>query len=118
MRIWELYELAEELKVSHRGAGRVERGQRLDSSCLATGYGRQYAIKVLRAGHGCQCAGGCPGRGGTARGTGPRSRSAGRPPNQSESGCVIFQICDGATPAKFQYQPDAGFGSRAEWTIG
>lgn len=40
------------------------------------------------------------------------------PPGQSESGCVIFQIPDGAIPAKLQYTPDSGFsGNLAEWTI-
>jgi hypothetical protein len=50
MRIRERYELAEELRYRYRGWGRVERGQLLDSFCLATGYGRKYAIKVLRGG--------------------------------------------------------------------
>ena len=48
MRIRERYELAEELRSRYRGSGRVERGQLLDSFCLATGYGRKYAIKVLK----------------------------------------------------------------------
>ncbi len=48
MRIRERYELAEELRSRYRGSGRVERGQLLDSFCLAAGYGRKYAIKVLR----------------------------------------------------------------------
>ena len=48
MRIRERYELAEELRSRYRGSGRVERGQLLDSVCLATGYGRKYAIKVLQ----------------------------------------------------------------------
>ncbi|MHB1526840.1 MAG: hypothetical protein ACYCZN_11280 [Candidatus Dormibacteria bacterium] len=48
MRIRERYELAEELRSRYRGSGRVERGQLLDSFCLATGYGRKYAVKVLR----------------------------------------------------------------------
>jgi Domain of unknown function (DUF4352) len=39
------------------------------------------------------------------------------PPGQSESGCVIFQIPSSAVPARFQYQPDAGFGSLAEWNL-
>ena len=48
MRIRERYELAEELRTRYRGAGRVEKGQLLDSFCLASGYGRKYAVKVLR----------------------------------------------------------------------
>ncbi len=48
MRIRERYELAEELRARYRGAGRVEKGQLLDSFCLASGYGRKYAVKVLR----------------------------------------------------------------------
>ena len=48
MRIRERYELAEELRSRYRVTGPVERGQLLDSFCLATGYGRKYAIKVLR----------------------------------------------------------------------
>ena len=48
MRIREWYELAEELRCRYLGAGRVERGQLLDSFCLATGYERKAAIKVLR----------------------------------------------------------------------
>jgi hypothetical protein len=48
MRIRGRYELAEELRSRYRGAGRVERGRLLNSFCLATGYGRQYAVKVLR----------------------------------------------------------------------
>ena len=48
MRIWERYELAEELRARYRGPGRVEKGQLLDSFCLASGYGRHYAVKVLR----------------------------------------------------------------------
>ncbi len=48
MRIRERYELAEEVTTRYQGAGRVEKGQRLDSFCLASGYGRKYAVKVLR----------------------------------------------------------------------
>ncbi|MDA8330306.1 MAG: hypothetical protein M0027_03695 [Candidatus Dormibacteraeota bacterium] len=48
MRIRERYELAEELRARYRGAGPVEKGQLLDSFCLASGYGREYAVKVLR----------------------------------------------------------------------
>ena len=48
MRIRDRYELAEELTSRYLGAGRVERGQLLDSLCLATGYERKYAIKVLK----------------------------------------------------------------------
>ena len=48
MSIRERYELAEELRTRYRGAGRVEKGQLLDSFCLASGYGRKYAVKVLR----------------------------------------------------------------------
>ena len=48
MRIRERYELAEELRSRCRGSGLVELGQLLDSVCLATGYGRKYAIKVLK----------------------------------------------------------------------
>ena len=48
MRIRERYELAEELRARYRGAGRVEKGPLLDSFCLASGYGRKYAVKVLR----------------------------------------------------------------------
>lgn len=48
MRIREQYELAEELRSRYWGAGRLERGQLRDSFCLATGYGRKYAVTVLR----------------------------------------------------------------------
>jgi len=37
MRIRERYELAEDLRPRYRGSGRIERGQLLDSFCLATG---------------------------------------------------------------------------------
>ena len=47
LRILERYELAEELGPKCRRASRPERGTLLDSFCLATGYGRKYAIKVL-----------------------------------------------------------------------
>lgn len=48
MRLRERYELASELRGRYAAAGRRERGQILDSYCLATGYGRKHAIKVLR----------------------------------------------------------------------
>ena len=48
MRIRERYELAEEVRSRYRGSGRVDRGQLLDSFCLATGYGRKYAIKLRK----------------------------------------------------------------------
>jgi hypothetical protein len=35
----------------------------------------------------------------------------------SESGCVVFQIPSGVTPAKFQYRSQDGFGALAEWSI-
>ena len=48
MRIRERYELADQLRSRYLGAGRVERGQLLDSFCLATAYERKCAIKVLK----------------------------------------------------------------------
>ena len=48
MRIRERYQLAAELRTRYRGAGRVEKGELLDSFCLASGYGRKYAVRVLR----------------------------------------------------------------------
>ena len=48
MGIRERYELAEELRSRYLGAGRVERGQLLDSFCLATGYERKDEIKVQK----------------------------------------------------------------------
>lgn len=48
MRIRERYELAAELAEQYRMAGRKGRGKILDSFCLATGYGRKYAIEMLR----------------------------------------------------------------------
>ncbi|MGH7697862.1 MAG: transposase [Candidatus Dormibacteria bacterium] len=48
MRIRERYELAEELGPWYRRAKRSERGAILDGFCLATGYERKYAIRVLR----------------------------------------------------------------------
>jgi hypothetical protein len=46
MRIRERYELAEALRSRCRRSGWVEWGQLLDPLCLATEYGRKYAIKV------------------------------------------------------------------------
>jgi len=48
MRIRERYELAVELGWSYQEAGRKERGQILDTFCLATGYSRKHALRVLR----------------------------------------------------------------------
>jgi hypothetical protein len=47
------------------------------------------------------------------------SGSATLPPNQSESGCVIFAVPSGAVLSKFQYIPNAGFASSlGEWNLG
>ncbi|HVB54351.1 MAG TPA: ISNCY family transposase [Candidatus Acidoferrales bacterium] len=48
MRIRERYELAEELAPRYRRARRRERGEILDGFCLATGYERKHALRVLR----------------------------------------------------------------------
>jgi transposase InsO family protein len=48
MRIRERYELAVELGWSYQQAGRKERGRILDAFCLATGYSRKHALRVLR----------------------------------------------------------------------
>ena len=69
MRIRERYELAEELRTRYRGAGRVEKGELLDSFCLASGYGRKYAVKVLRDGGDCRCHQRCPANGEASRPT-------------------------------------------------
>ena len=50
MRIRERYELAEELRSRYQGSGRVERGQLLDSFCLATGYGRKQVPRAVWTG--------------------------------------------------------------------
>ena len=47
MRIRERYELATELKERYRSASKRERGELLDAFCLASGYERKHAIKVL-----------------------------------------------------------------------
>lgn len=47
MRIRERYELAMELKERYGKATRRERSQLLDAFCLATGYERKHAVKVL-----------------------------------------------------------------------
>ncbi len=47
MRIRERYELAAELKDRYRQATKRERGELLDAFCLASGYERKHAIKVL-----------------------------------------------------------------------
>jgi hypothetical protein len=44
----ERYELAGELRNRYAAAGRSERSEILNGFCLATGYGRKYAIRVLR----------------------------------------------------------------------
>lgn len=47
------------------------------------------------------------------------SGSSTLPPNQSESGCVIFEVPSSAVLSKFQYIPDAGFAtSLGEWNLG
>ncbi len=47
------------------------------------------------------------------------SGSSTLPPNQSESGCVVFQVPSSAVLSKFQYIPDAGFAaSLGEWNLG
>lgn len=48
MRIADRYELAKELGPRYWAGDRRERGAVLDAYCLATGYGRKYAITVLR----------------------------------------------------------------------
>lgn len=48
MRVRERYELAEELRGRYAAAGRAARTEILNGFCLATGYDRKYAIKVLR----------------------------------------------------------------------
>ena len=48
MRIGERYELAAELGERYAAAGRKERGELLNSFCLATSYNRKYAISMLR----------------------------------------------------------------------
>jgi hypothetical protein len=46
------------------------------------------------------------------------SGSSTLPPNQSESGCVVFQVPSSAVLSKFQYIPDAGFASSlGEWNL-
>ena len=87
MRIRERYELAEELRSRYRGSGRVERGQLLDSFCLAVGYGRKYAITLLRGRRRVTRRRWIPGPVGTDRGSGSRSRSVGRPPTTPEPEC-------------------------------
>jgi hypothetical protein len=47
MRIRERYELASELKERYRQASKRERSELLDAFCLASGYERKHAIKVL-----------------------------------------------------------------------
>ena len=49
MRIRERYELAVDLGWSYREAGRRQRSRILDAFCLATGYSRKHALRVLRA---------------------------------------------------------------------
>jgi len=48
LRVKERYELARELGDRYAAARRAERGEILNGFCLATGYERKYAIKVLR----------------------------------------------------------------------
>ncbi|MEO8744319.1 MAG: hypothetical protein ABI334_07405 [Candidatus Dormiibacterota bacterium] len=48
MRIRERYELATELSWGYQQAGRKERSRILDAYCLATGYSRKHALRVLR----------------------------------------------------------------------
>ena len=48
MRVKERYELAGELRNRYAAAGRRQRSELLNGFCLATGYGRKYAIRVLR----------------------------------------------------------------------
>ena len=47
MRIRDRYELAGELQARYRDANKRERGELLNAFCLATGYERKHAIKVL-----------------------------------------------------------------------
>ncbi len=44
----ERYELAGKLRNRYAAAGRPERSEILNGFCLATGYGRKFAIRVLR----------------------------------------------------------------------
>jgi len=48
MRIGERYEFAREQQDRYAAAGKRERSRILDSFCLATGYDRKYAIRMLR----------------------------------------------------------------------
>lgn len=48
MRVRERDEFAEDLGPKYRRALRIERGQLLDSLCLATGFGRNYALRRPR----------------------------------------------------------------------
>lgn len=48
MRVGERYELAKELRERYAAANRAERSEILNGFCLATGYDRKHAIKVLR----------------------------------------------------------------------
>lgn len=48
MRVGERYELARELGERYAAAGRAGRREILNGFCLATGYNRKHAIKVLR----------------------------------------------------------------------
>jgi transposase InsO family protein len=48
LRVGERYELARELRERYAAADRGGKAQILDAFCLATGYGRKHAIKVLR----------------------------------------------------------------------
>jgi hypothetical protein len=48
LRLQERYELASELRDRYAAAGRPERGEILNGYCLATGYDRKPAMRVLR----------------------------------------------------------------------
>ncbi|HUZ90085.1 MAG TPA: hypothetical protein VMU49_09715 [Candidatus Acidoferrales bacterium] len=47
MRIRDRYELAGDLEARYQLASKRERGELLNAFCLATGYERKHAIKVL-----------------------------------------------------------------------
>src|SRR5207245_2711802 len=48
LRLQDRYELARELRERYVAAGRAGRSELISSYCLATGYDRKNAIKVLR----------------------------------------------------------------------
>jgi hypothetical protein len=48
MRVEDRYQFAREQQPRYWAAGKAERSRILDAFCLATGYGRKYAITMLR----------------------------------------------------------------------